>query len=385
MTAINFKRGKWLKPAEGQSGYMLVAALTLLTGLTLLGTTAYILSSTDIKVGTNFKNSQQVLQVAMAGGERARELLRQENITTGDSSTFNDELSKSTRKGANSTLDGYTATTDDQAIATGTINGITYSAYLTNDNVAPDTTSSETDTNKQVMITTVASKTNDNSKAVVQTVVKLYTGVSSPATIYSKGDVTGNGSSLTISGNDECGVESALAPIYTKSPATTGLNGAPTLTGSPSTPQTGSLDLGIQAMIDALKASATYTLTEDTENANYGTSTSYKTVYSNTNSPPNVNGLKLNNVTGYGLLLIEGDLVLGGGFTWYGPILVTGSVTLNGGGGGINIHGQILSGTSTLTDVTINGGNVINYNSCEIKKAFATQPLTVVNWKQTLY
>ena len=119
--------------------------------------------------------------------------------------------------------------------------------------------------------------------------------------------------------------------------------------------------------------------------ATYGTSTNYKTVYSNTSSPANVNGLKLNNVTGYGILLIDGDLVLGGGFTWYGPIVVTGSVTLNGGGGGINVRGQILSGTSTLTDVTINGGNVINYNSCEIKKAFATQPLVVLNWKQNLY
>jgi len=383
MSADKNGQTKWLKLVKNQDGYMLVAALTLLTGLTLLGTTAYILSSTDIKVGTNFKNSQQVLQVAMAGGERARELLRQENVTTGDSSTFNDELNKSSRKGANGTLDGYTATTDDEAIATGTINGIAYSAYVTNDSL--DGTSNVTDSNKQVMITTVATKASDNSKAVVQTVVRLYTGVSSPATIYSKGDVTGNGSSLTINGNDECGVESALAPIYTKSPAATSLNGTPTLTGSPSTPQTGSLDLGIQAMIDALKSSATYNLTEDTQNANYGTSTSYKTVYSNTNNPPNVNGLKLNNVTGYGLLLVEGDLVLGGGFTWYGPILVTGSVTLNGGGGGINIHGQILSGTSTLTDVTINGGNVINYNSCDIKKAFATQPLTVVNWKQTLY
>jgi hypothetical protein len=387
MSAMKHRRTKWLNPANGEKGYMLVAALTLMTGLTLLGTTAYILSSTDIKVGANFKHSQQVLQVAMAGGERARELLRQENLASGDSSTFNDELSKSTRKGANGTLDGYsaTATTDDQAIATGTIDGIVYSAYVTNDAIAPDTISSETDTNKKVMITTVATKSSDNSKAVVQTVVRLYTGVSSPATIYSKGDVTGNGSSLTINGSDECGVETALAPIYTKSPATTNLNGSPTLSGSPSTPQTGSLDLGIQAMIDSLKSSATYTLTEDTQNANYGTSTSYKTVYSDTNNPPNVNGLKLNNVTGYGLLLIEGDLVLGGGFTWYGPILVTGSVTLNGGGGGINIHGQILSGTSTLTDVTINGGNVINYNSCDIKKAFATQPLTVVNWKQNLY
>jgi Tfp pilus assembly protein PilX len=376
---------KWLKPAKGQKGYMLVAALTLLTGLTLLGTTAYILSSTDIKVGSNFRRSQQVLQVAMAGGERARELLRQENLNTGDSTTFNDELGNSTRKGANGTLEGYAATSDDQTLAIGTIDGIAYSAYLTNDAISPDTISSETDSNKKVMITTVATRASDNSKAVVQTVVKMYTGVSSPATIYSKGDVTGNGSSLTISGNDECGAESALAPIYTKTPATTNLNGTPTLSGSPSTPQSGSLDIEIQEMITALKGSAAYTLTEDTENATYGTSTSYKTVYSNTSNPANVNGLKLNNVTGYGLLLIDGDLVLGGGFTWYGPILVTGSITLNGGGAGINIHGQILSGTSTLTDVTINGGNVINYNSCDIKKAFAAQPLTVVNWKQNLY
>jgi Tfp pilus assembly protein PilX len=383
MSAMKHRRTKWLNPAKGEKGYMLVAALTLMTGLTLLGTTAYILSSTDIKIGANFKHSQQVLQVAMAGGERARELLRQENLASGDSSTFNDELSKSQRKGVNSTLDGYTATTDDQALATGTIDGTTYSAYLTNDSL--DGTSNETDSNKKVMITTVATKSSDNSKAVVQTVVRLYTGVSSPATIYSKGDVTGNGSSLTISGNDECGVETALGTIYTKSPAATSLNGSPTLTGSPSTPASGTLDLGIQGMIDALKGSANYTLTDDTQNATYGNSSSYKTVYSNTDNPPNVNGLKLNNVTGYGLLLIEGDLVLGGGFTWYGPILVTGSVTLNGGGGGINIHGQILSGTSTLTDVTLDGGNVINYNSCEIKKAFATQPLTVVNWKQNLY
>jgi Tfp pilus assembly protein PilX len=380
---MKLARASWLKRVAGEKGFMLVAALTLMTALTLIGTTAYLVSSTDIKVGANFRNSQQVLQVAMAGGERARELLRQENRSSGDLTTFSDELSNSARKGQNNTLDGYTASTDDTAIASGTIGGITYSAYLSNDSA--DGVTSETDSNKKVMITTVATKNSGNAKAVVQTVVQLYTGVTSPATVYSKGDVTGNGSSLTIQGNDECGVETALAPIYTKSPAITNLNGSPTLSGSPSTPQTGSLDLGIAEMISSLKGSAAYNLTADTNNTTYGSSSSYKTVYSNTSNPPNVNGLKLNNVTGYGILLIDGDLELGGGFTWYGPILVTGSVTLNGGGSGINVHGQILSGTSTLTDVTINGGNVIQYNSCELKKAFATQPLTVLNWKQNLY
>lgn len=383
MSAANRLLNKWLRATTGEEGYMLVAALTLMTGLTLLGTTAYILSSTDIKVGTNFKNSQQVLQVAMAGTERARELLRQENLGSTSIDSFSDELSKNSRKGQNHTLDGYTATTDDDPIASGTINGVAYSTYLSNDSL--DGVSYETDSNKKVMLTTVATKSSDNSKAVVQTVVQLYTGVTSPATVYSKGDVTGNGSSLTIKGTDECGVESALAPVYTKSPAVTNLNGSPTLTGSPSTPQTGSLDLGIAAMVSSLKGSANYTLTADQNNATYGSSSNYKVVYSNTSSPANVNGLKLNNVTGYGILLIDGDLELGGGFTWYGPIVVTGSVTLNGGGAGINIHGQILSGTSTLTDVTINGGNVIQYNSCDLKKAFAGQPLVVLNWKQNLY
>ena len=383
MSAMKLARARWFEIAAGEKGFMLVAALTLMTALTLIGTTAYLLSSTDIKVGTNFRNSQQVLQVAMAGGERARELLRQENRSSGDVTTFSDELSNSARKGQNNTLDGYTASTDDTAIASGTIGGIAYSAYMSNDSA--DGVSNQTDSNKKVMLTTVAIKSSDNSKAVVQTVVQLYTGVTSPATIYSKGDVTGNGSSLTIMGNDECGAESSLAPIYTKSPAITNLNGSPTLSGSPSTPQTGSLDLGIAEMISSLKGSAAYNLTADTSNATYGSTSSYKTVYSNTSNPANVNGLKLNNVTGYGILLIDGDLELGGGFTWFGPILVTGSVTLNGGGSGINVHGQILSGTSTLTDVTINGGNVIQYNSCELKKAFATQPLTVLNWKQNLY
>src|SRR4029453_11284318 len=133
MSAMKHRRTKWLNPANGERGYMLVAALTLMTGLTLLGTTAYILSSTDIKVGANFRNSQQVLQVAMAGGERGREILGQENSSAGDGTTLSNELNNSQRRGQNGTLDGYASTTDDVPIATGTIGGLAYSAYLSND------------------------------------------------------------------------------------------------------------------------------------------------------------------------------------------------------------------------------------------------------------
>src|SRR5215470_13206511 len=365
-----------------EKGFLLIAALTLMATLTLLGTTAYILSSTDIKIGGNFRNNQMVLQVAMAGAERAREALRVENLASSNKTSFSDELNSTARKGANGSLDGYSAATDDVPLATGTLNNVTYNAYLSNDSA--DGANNTTDSNGKVMITSVAIGPN-NAKAQVQIVVTRQPPPSSPATIYSKGDVTGNGSSLTISGNDACGAETALAPIYTKDPATTNLNGNPTLQGSPSTPQHGTLDIDIPGYIDALKPGAT-TVTQDQNNATFGSASSYQTVYSWPDDPAHFNnqGLKLQNVTGYGVLLVKGDLELGGGFQWNGIILVTGSVTLNGGGGNpINIYGQIFSGTSTLTDVTVNGSNTIGYDSCKVKQAMAGSPLKVVNWKQS--
>ena len=365
---------------KSEKGVLLVAALTLLSALTLVGTTAYLLSSTDIKIGGNFRNNQMALQVAMAGAERARQLFRIENMSSSDAGSFSDELNSATRRGANGVLNGYSTTTDDQAIATGTLNGSSYSVYLTNDSA--DGASNTTDANGKVLLTSVATGPK-SAKARVEIVVEVNTSVaSSPAVVYSKGDVTGNGSSLTINGSDACSQETALGPIYTKDPATTTLNGSPTLSGSPSTPQHGTLDLDIQGLIDSLKPSTTTTLTEDQNSGTYGSTNNYVTVYSDTSAPLNNQGLKLQNVTGYGILLVKGDLVLGGGFTWNGLIYATGSVTLNGGGGaGINVYGQIYAGTSSVTDVTINGGNTLGYDSCKIKKALASQAFKVVSWK----
>jgi Tfp pilus assembly protein PilX len=366
--------------SESEKGFLLIAALALLSALTLLGTTAYLLSSTDIKIGGNFKNNQMALQVAMGGAERARQALRLENISSSDSGSFSDELNNSTRKGANGVLNGYSATTDDQSLESGTLNGILYSAYLTND--VADGISNTTDVNGKVLLTSVATGPN-SSKARVQIIVQLNTAASSSeAVVYSKGDITGNGSSLTITGADACGAGTGLGPIYTMDPATTTLNGSPTLSGTPPTPQHGTLNIDIQGIINTFKPSASATITADQNGATHGSSSNYVTVYSDTENPPNTQGLKLQNVTGYGILLVKGDLVLGGGFNWNGIIYATGSVTLNGGGGeGINVHGQIYAGTSTVTDITINGGNTLGYDSCAVKKALATQAFKVVSWR----
>lgn len=329
------------------------------------------------------------LQVAMAGAERAREILRQANATSSNTASFSEELAA--RVGSNGQLNDPMSTTDDLNVITGNTSSasmtvgsssVSYLVYLTNDSNDANGWLSTTDANKRAFLTSIATGPN-NSRAIVQAVVEVFPMVSSPSTIYTKGDVTGNGSSLTVSGNDACNGGTNLGSIYAK--GNWNPNGSPTLTGNPATPtQNGTLDLDIAGMISALKASANVTLTSDTNNQTYGSSTNYQIVYSNTSSPNNVNGLSLNNVTGWGILLVDGDLELGGGFNWNGIILATGAVRLNGGGGpnAVNIAGQLLSGTSTVTDISLNGSNNITYNSCDVKNATAQAPLKVLSWKQ---
>ena len=214
-------------------------------------------------------------------------------------------------------------------------------------------------------------------KIIVMEVVRNPGPVINSA-VYAKGTVTGNGNSLSVDGNDNCGVAAAKPPIYTKSPAITNLNGSPTLSGSPASPQSGSDDIDINSYVNSLKSSATVTITSDQNGTNYGSSSNYLTCYSDTSNPNNVNGLKLQNVTGYGLLLVEGDLILGGGFNWNGIILVTGTLTFNGGGSGINILGAVLANQT----VDINGGIDIKYDSCQVNNSLNASALEIVSWRE---
>jgi Tfp pilus assembly protein PilX len=374
---------KFFRSMRDESGLILIAALTLLTALTLVGVTAFIMASTDVKVGGNFQTSQTALQVAMAGAEQARQTLRALNSTSVTKTDFSEELAS--RVGANAALDGYTSSTDDVSLASSTlVNGYTYTAYLTND--SSEGSSSTTDSNGKVMITSVATGPN-NTKAMVQTTVQFYSFSSnSPATIYSKDNVTVSGTSISISGADSspaCG-GTALAPIYTMDPATTTQNGNPALTGSPATPQNGNTDIDLQAYVDALKGGASVTLTSDASGGTYGSATGFVTVYADAAGTQADGELKLTNAVGYGILLVKGDLELAGNLNWQGLIIVTGKLKTTGGGSNAkNVLGQIYSGKSDVGDSTISGSVTVSYHSCNVKDALSGQPLKLVNWKQS--
>jgi Tfp pilus assembly protein PilX len=215
------------------------------------------------------------------------------------------------------------------------------------------------------------------SVSVLQVEVGHDPGPPLPAVIYSRANFTGHGSSMTISGLDQCGVAPAIGSVYTLAPGTTSLSGNPTLLGNPSSPQSGAMNIDIAGYITNLKDGATV-VTSDQNGTNFGSASEYVTVYSNTSNPVNAGGLTIQNGTGYGLLLVQGDLVMGGGFVWNGLVLVTGNVTFNGGGSAANIRGAVLGGAFE----SVNGGVDLAYDSCKIKNVFKQKPLRVLSWRE---
>jgi hypothetical protein len=234
------------------------------------------------------------------------------------------------------------------------------------------------------MLTSVATGP-DNSKAIVQIVVALFSLplTPGPGALYSKDNVSLSGSSINISGTNACDPASSLPPVYTLNPATTTLSGSPQLSGNPPTPQQGSIDIDIDSQVEARKDFATTILTADVSNATYGSSSNYVTVYSDATQQGD-GELRLNNVTGHGILAVKGDLQLSGNINWTGIILVTGIIRSTGGGSNSkNIVGQIYSGSSLVADSVVSGGVTVGYDSCKVQEAIKGQPFKVRNWKQS--
>lgn len=81
------------------------------------------------------------------------------------------------------------------------------------------------------------------------------------------------------------------------------------------------------------------------------------------------NTLHISGGRGQGILLVDGDLELSGGFEFYGPVIVRGALKTTGTGGKIN--GAIMVANLNLAKNTILGDATIRYSTCAIEKALA--------------
>ena len=79
--------------------------------------------------------------------------------------------------------------------------------------------------------------------------------------------------------------------------------------------------------------------------------------------------LKLSGAKGQGILLVDGDLEISGGFEFYGPVIVRGRIKSTGTGGKLN--GGVMAANVDLEQNTVLGDATITYSSCAVEKAIA--------------
>ncbi|MDQ4079459.1 MAG: hypothetical protein M3125_01765, partial [Gemmatimonadota bacterium] len=77
--------------------------------------------------------------------------------------------------------------------------------------------------------------------------------------------------------------------------------------------------------------------------------------------------LTLNMGRGQGILLVEGDLDVQGGFVFYGPVIVRGTLKTSGQGGHFN--GGVMAANVELDQNVVIGNAVISFSRCTILKA----------------
>ena len=77
--------------------------------------------------------------------------------------------------------------------------------------------------------------------------------------------------------------------------------------------------------------------------------------------------LTVNGDLGQGILLVEGDLSVQGGFEFYGITIVKGQLKTTGTGGHFN--GAVMAANVDLDDITVFGNALVQYSSCAVQRA----------------
>ena len=211
-------------------------------------------------------------------------------------------------------------------------------------------------------------------------ITKNILNVVAPGGMFSGGCLQANGASGIISGGTEAGLVTNQSNCSYSTPF---FNQSGQVIGSPQYQFGAGIDVNswLGFPLDQISQYATQiendTKSFGTSNDVFGTSlTNSQIVFINNSS--NLTRT-FNGASGYGILVVSGNLDLNGGFTWHGLVYVRGDVTTSGGGGGVNIYGGIMAGGNVNT---LNGNIKVYYNQSTIdavsQNAFSTK---MIVWK----
>ena len=212
--------------------------------------------------------------------------------------------------------------------------------------------------------------------------------IKAAAALYSKADATLQGSSTYVQGLDPCGGHPVPGVLSMEAVR---LNGDPAISGYPSaTVEDSPVNIDVQYLVNQFKRKANHQYNVNStalRGKDWGSPAPGATprdpsqcslrniVYFNTNGTY----VRLSGGShGCGILLVEGDLSVHGGFQWDGIILVTGSITFTGGGGK-NVTGAVMAGGRVSADLVGGDANII-FCSRAVGDQTDALPLVVLRW-----
>ena len=436
-----------------EKGMILVVSLMLIAVLLLIGTTAVMISTTDMKISANYKTGIQAFYAAEAGVEEMRarlksslpntSIIKDPNypdskwsayiITSGSGTTSSDSdyasygaanyknyipisSSQTAMSVQSNTLQtaipiipyrvrvkhkteydaeqqGHTPVQPHYADLDGNTTGghtlaapgnIVYYGYR---NSAPTTTTLEYFTSvstpsgslaKPVGIIRSYGSASNGSARVIEVEVRRPIGTSVPGAVY--GDTIAGGGTVIVDGRDNCTTNELPAVAYVTDQDLCGSGG--NITCYPTGQQT--LQVAALPLIErvaALSMSATDILTQADENPGItiGSASDYRVVYIDATVLTPDAQFDFQNLTGYGILAIRGDVYFSGNLNWHGLIIASGQTDFYGGGADVkNIYGAVLSNTTA----TLQGKVNVKYDSCEIDKANQGMTPVISIWNE---
>ncbi len=401
---------------RNEKGIVLTTALVFMGVLALLSTSAFVTTTTEMKIGGNYKISEQAFYAAQAGGEEARARLRATAInplndaypTQTQWRAYIGSLARTNETGYDSGNSmhvrydsiaadlGYTVQIRHQTDAAGSI---LYWGDADGDGVNERNTVA----GENIYVVTSYGSTGGSNK-YIETEMTRIPAISVPSALYVEATTTIQGNSTYVIGVDGCGSTNKAGIATTENPGSVTFLDNPHVTGvgsgEPNIAYNGT-EMDIQSVVDSFKGLAdfSYTVDSTTHSATtqpgpgdaWGTPTPGSTLqdpsscscsnivhYDTGGTYVQLSG----GVSGCGILLIEGDLDIHGDFSWYGPVVVTGSVIFNGGGDK-NITGALIAGGSAVIDVTGGNANIV-YCSAAISDQTRNRPLRLLGWKEDM-
>ncbi|HDY68739.1 MAG TPA: hypothetical protein ENH85_13240 [Candidatus Scalindua sp.] len=421
-----------------EKGMILIAALALISILALMATLSVTTTYTEIKISSNYKTSVQASYAVEAGYEEARARLRgspSDPIYAGDPAASpdpawsayiltSDTWEFSTDPNDNNYFDpnykNYIPLYDpvnhiNTATETNTIQEAPYISYWVkirhkkwSDCTAAEQATVDT-SNTSVLppsdpldiiyygyptstATTAVPFTSDNdpsnaspvdiitsyggsggkSSSIIEVQTRKLPGPPIVAAVYGDQEVHLHGDDVNITGDDVCAsADSVPAVAYVNEVK---LHDTYTLTSDAgATTQITALDLAV--IIDELEPIATVILTGDQTNYSVGSSSNYEVVYCDATQLSG-SKLKLENVTGYGILVVRGKIEFKKNTNWNGLIIASLEIKFDDNTFG-TINGAILSADK----LHIKGEVDVYYSSCELDKAKSNFRHPTSKWK----